>query len=86
MLQNFVYFLLYTYNKTYIYYNAIFSADVRFIALGDWGEFLLPGQTEVALAMDVWAADHQPEFVVTTGDNFYPWGKQTNKAINDFFN
>ena len=43
-----------------------------FEILGDWGETLLPGQANVAVRMENWGALHHPEFIITTGDNFYP--------------
>ena len=48
---------------------------MSFIALGDWGDTALPGQAQVADVMDDWAEIYRPEFIVSTGDNFYPWGE-----------
>jgi len=53
------------------------SADdgaLKFMLIGDWGESLLPGQEYVAAAMGDWASTNRPSFVLTAGDNFYPWG------------
>ena len=51
-----------------------FLDELRFIALGDWGERSLPGQELVAAQMAVWAQDNNPEYILTTGDNIYPDG------------
>ena len=47
---------------------------MTFIALGDWGDTLLPGQQQVANQMALWAEKWQPSFIMSTGDNFYPNG------------
>ncbi len=47
---------------------------LSFMAIGDWGrtgEFL---QAEVGKQMGLWADTHRNNFVVSTGDNFYPKG------------
>lgn len=63
-------------NCTVLHCAAV-GASVQFIALGDWGDTALPGQAQVAQAMDDWAALNDPRFIVSTGDNFYPWGEYT---------
>lgn len=48
--------------------------NLHFMALGDWGrngEFL---QKEVAETMGKWASHNRTNFVISTGDNFYPKG------------
>jgi tartrate-resistant acid phosphatase type 5 len=48
--------------------------SLHFMALGDWGrngEYL---QLEVGKQMGQWAATHRNNFVISTGDNFYPRG------------
>ena len=46
----------------------------RFLVVGDWGRDGQQGQQQTADAMaKVWDT-HGPEFVVSTGDNFYNWG------------
>ena len=46
----------------------------RFLVVGDWGRDGQQGQQKTADAMaKIWDS-HGPEFVVTTGDNFYNWG------------
>ena len=46
--------------------------------IGDWGDSFYwetpSPQKAVAAAMNDWAATHQPRFILTTGDNFYPDG------------
>jgi tartrate-resistant acid phosphatase type 5 len=47
---------------------------LNFMALGDWGrtgEFL---QREVAQTMGSWGSKNRNNFVISTGDNFYPKG------------
>ena len=46
----------------------------RFLVLGDWGREGDYNQTVVADAMARRAASLRPDFVVSTGDNFYEWG------------
>jgi hypothetical protein len=48
--------------------------ELRVIVLGDWGERLLPGQDQVAAGMANWSTVHNPDWIVTTGDNIYPKG------------
>ncbi|KAI7845357.1 hypothetical protein COHA_001064 [Chlorella ohadii] len=65
--------------------------SVRFLAVGDWGRG--PGQKEhdnqtaVAQLMDRVAAAQPVEFIVSTGDNFYPNGLTSYKdpAFTDTF-
>jgi hypothetical protein len=48
--------------------------NLHFMALGDWGrngEYL---QLEVAKQMGQWATSNPNNFVISTGDNFYPRG------------
>lgn len=45
-----------------------------FLVLGDWGRRGAPGQAAVAAGMAMVASRVQPQFVVTTGDNFYEHG------------
>ena len=56
---------------------AVAGSSVSFITIGDWGDTALPGQARVAAAMETWAEQWLPEFVVSTGDTFYPWGQYT---------
>jgi tartrate-resistant acid phosphatase type 5 len=48
--------------------------DLHFMAIGDWGrngEYL---QAELADQMGLWATKNRTQFVISTGDNFYPKG------------
>lgn len=47
--------------------------EFKFIAIGDWGDEV-KDQLPVAYAMARWADVNQPEFIISTGDNFYPDG------------
>ena len=40
--------------------------------VGDWGRLGAYNQTEVAALMGQKAELQQPDFVISTGDNFYP--------------
>lgn len=51
-----------------------FQSHPRFLVLGDWGREGDYNQTVVADAMARKAAVMRPDFVVSTGDNFYEWG------------
>uniref|UniRef100_A0A1D2A0W5 Calcineurin-like phosphoesterase domain-containing protein n=2 Tax=Auxenochlorella protothecoides TaxID=3075 RepID=A0A1D2A0W5_AUXPR len=46
----------------------------RFLAVGDWGRDGKHNQSLVASAMALKAATFQPDFIVSTGDNFYQSG------------
>lgn len=46
------------------------------LVLGDWGSGL-PLQNEVAAGMQEFAAREHPQFIISTGDNFYPSGIQS---------
>jgi len=54
----------------------IHAADdsLSFFVIGDWGEQGGKTQRRVAAAMDSLAAKSHIDFIVTTGDNFYPAG------------
>ncbi|MBS1554989.1 MAG: metallophosphoesterase [Bacteroidetes bacterium] len=45
-----------------------------FFVIGDWGRMGSTNQREVALQMNEWAKKENPEFIITTGDNFYDVG------------
>ena len=45
-----------------------------FMALGDWGRNGEYMQLEVGKQMGQWASSHRNNFVISTGDNFYPKG------------
>ena len=52
----------------------------HFYVLGDWGRNGDHGQKEVAEAMNNTAKIIEPEFIISTGDNFYPNGVA---SVND---
>lgn len=47
---------------------------LHFMAIGDWGRNGEYDQLEVAKQMGLWGAEHPNDFVISTGDNFYPKG------------
>lgn len=51
------------------------SADsLSFIVIGDWGVSGLPAQVRVAEQIDKISRRNNVQFIITTGDNFYPRG------------
>jgi len=51
------------------------AADsVSFIVIGDWGVSGLPAQIRVADQIDLISRKANVQFIITTGDNFYPRG------------
>lgn len=48
--------------------------DLHFIAVGDWGRNGEDHQMQVAKQMGNWASTHPNNFIISTGDNFYPSG------------
>jgi hypothetical protein len=53
--------------------------STNFLVLGDWGRNGENYQNEVALGMAKAAHDLQADFIVSTGDNFYPYGVQSTQ-------
>lgn len=47
---------------------------MNFIAMGDWGRNGADHQKQVAMQMGVTAKDVKAQFMISTGDNFYPSG------------
>jgi tartrate-resistant acid phosphatase type 5 len=47
---------------------------LHFIAMGDWGRVGADHQTQVAAQMGKTASEVKAQFIVSTGDNFYPSG------------
>lgn len=45
-----------------------------FFVIGDWGRMGSPNQMVVANQMNEWATVENPDFIITTGDNFYDVG------------
>ena len=62
--------------------NRSISSELRFIAIGDWGSGR-NRQIQIAKAMAKWCADHTCDFIISTGDNFYPCG--VNSVDHDHF-
>lgn len=55
---------------------------LRFIVFGDWGRNGEDNQKQVARTMGVVAKKFKPEFIVSTGDNFYPNGVRSTLDHN----
>ena len=55
---------------------------LRFMVFGDWGRNGEDNQTEVAHEMGTIAKKFKPEFIVSTGDNFYPNGVRSTSDHN----
>ena len=51
-----------------------YGGTLSFIVIGDWGMHAGRGQRRVAAAMDALAAKTRIDFIISTGDNFYPSG------------
>lgn len=47
---------------------------LNFIVMGDWGRNGADHQKEVARQMDITATTYNTQFIISTGDNFYPSG------------
>jgi 3',5'-cyclic AMP phosphodiesterase CpdA len=50
------------------------SDSVSFIVIGDWGIMGAQAQRSVAEQMNIYGNKHNVQFIITTGDNFYPVG------------
>lgn len=48
--------------------------DLHFTAIGDWGRNGEDHQSAVAEQMGKWTSQHPNDFIISTGDNFYPSG------------
>ena len=55
---------------------------LKFMVIGDWGRNGEDNQIEVAREMGIVAKNFKPEFIVSTGDNFYPNGVQSTRDHN----
>eukprot|EP00216_Chloropicon_sp_CCMP2111_P000121 CAMPEP_0198241206 /NCGR_PEP_ID=MMETSP1446-20131203/6073_1 /TAXON_ID=1461542 ORGANISM="Unidentified sp, Strain CCMP2111" /NCGR_SAMPLE_ID=MMETSP1446 /ASSEMBLY_ACC=CAM_ASM_001112 /LENGTH=440 /DNA_ID=CAMNT_0043924011 /DNA_START=313 /DNA_END=1635 /DNA_ORIENTATION=+ len=64
------------------YMDAMASEEygTRFLVVGDWGRQGMHNQADVAMQMGLVGEVLRPQFVVSTGDNFYPSGL---KSAND---
>jgi len=52
--------------------------NVRFIVIGDWGDYGKKRQRQVADQLNEFASSNHIDFIVSTGDNFYDKGVQSN--------
>ncbi|RNL56658.1 purple acid phosphatase family protein [Pedobacter jejuensis] len=50
------------------------ATSLNFIAMGDWGRNGADHQKQVAKQMGITASDVKAQFIISTGDNFYPSG------------
>jgi tartrate-resistant acid phosphatase type 5 len=55
---------------------------LKFMVFGDWGRNGEDKQKEVAVEMGIVAKKFKPEFIISTGDNFYPNGVQSTRDHN----
>jgi tartrate-resistant acid phosphatase type 5 len=70
---------------THPYYDnddEIVKKPFKFIVFGDWGRNGEDNQKEVARQLGVVAKKLKPEFIVSTGDNFYPNGVRSTLDHN----
>ena len=51
--------------------------SLNFLVIGDWGRNGENYQKEVAVAMGQAGHDLGAQFIIATGDNFYPYGVQS---------
>ena len=63
----------------YFFYLS-FQGSINFIVLGDFGYFGEGNQTKTALALGEFCSKNKCDFIISTGDNFYPNGVS---SIND---
>ncbi len=59
--------------------DSIVKKPFKFIVFGDWGRNGEDNQKEVAKEMGVIAKKFKPEFIISTGDNFYPNGVRSTR-------
>jgi hypothetical protein len=62
--------------------DEVVKKPFRFIVFGDWGRNGEDNQKEVAHEMGIVAKKFKPEFIVSTGDNFYPNGVRSTRDHN----
>ncbi len=55
-------------------HNRYHRSHLNFFVIGDWGRQGDYGQQETADSMAKQALDSHPEFIISTGDNFYEYG------------
>lgn len=62
--------------------DEIVKKPFKFIVFGDWGRNGEDNQKEVARQLGRIAKKFKPEFIVSTGDNFYPNGVRSTRDHN----
>jgi len=62
--------------------DEIVKKPFKFIVFGDWGRNGEDNQKEVARQMGLIAKKFKPEFIISTGDNFYPNGVRSTLDHN----
>lgn len=62
--------------------DEVVKKPFKFIVFGDWGRNGEDNQKEVAREMGIIAKKFKPEFIVSTGDNFYPNGVRSTRDHN----
>jgi tartrate-resistant acid phosphatase type 5 len=55
------------------------QGSLIFYVIGDWGKMGIPNQQVVASQMNDWTQQENPQFIVSTGDNFYDVGVTDTK-------
>jgi tartrate-resistant acid phosphatase type 5 len=60
----------------------IVKKPLKFIVFGDWGRNGEDNQKQVAREMGIIAKKFKPEFIISTGDNFYPNGVRSTRDHN----
>lgn len=68
------------FQKTIDSFSEADSVDLCFFVIGDWGRRGQYGQSQLGKTMAAFADVLNPEYIVSTGDNFYPDGV---KDLND---
>jgi tartrate-resistant acid phosphatase type 5 len=69
-------------DETKPYYDnddVVVKKPFKFIVFGDWGRNGEDNQKKVAKEMGVVAKKFKPEFIISTGDNFYPDGVRSTR-------
>jgi tartrate-resistant acid phosphatase type 5 len=62
--------------------DEVVKKPLRFIVFGDWGRNGEDNQKQVAQEMGVVAKKFKPDFIISTGDNFYPNGVRSTRDHN----
>jgi tartrate-resistant acid phosphatase type 5 len=62
--------------------DEVVKKPLRFIVFGDWGRNGEDNQKQVAQEMGIVAKKFKPDFIISTGDNFYPNGVRSTRDHN----